>query len=434
MAKNKGPQADVEQKLKTKYDRKMEERKKQEIKDKRKTRFMQVGAIVIGVGIIAAIAGSIVISAVDKHNAINSPYVTIGSYEITEPEYNYYYSATVNNYVSTYSPILSYIGLDTSVDFDEQQYSENLTWKDLFDQMTVEQIKQTKALLDDAAAHEFTHDTTEEYANILSSFSSSAESQSLSLSDFYTTSYGPYATEKRLEPYIKDNILAEAYYNELLSQNVPTDQEIKDYYAEHTQEYDKVDYKSFIVKADIAEDATDEDIERAMLEAKKKADAMMEARQAGEDFKALALENAAEEDKETYQDTETDATLNEGRVYSGIVSTISGWLFDEGRAEGDITVLEDTTDHQYYVLEFINRYYDDATDSTISDTISAERVAQYITGLEESYTVTDNKGDLKYLTVDLSAETTEDAAVAEDTTGAEDTTTVEDATEADTAE
>jgi len=152
--------------------------------------------------------------------------------------------------------------------------------------MTVEQIKQTKALLDDAAAHEFTHDTTEEYANILSSFSSSAESQSLSLSDFYTTSYGPYATEKRLEPYIKDNILAEAYYNELLSQNVPTDQEIKDYYAEHTQEYDKVDYKSFIVKADIAEDATDEDIERAMLEAKKKADAMMEARQAGAPYPA----------------------------------------------------------------------------------------------------------------------------------------------------
>ncbi len=434
MAKNKEPQKDVEQKVKTKYERKMEERKKQEIKDKRKTRIMQVGAIVIGVGIIAAIAGSIVISTVDKHNAINSPYVTIGSYEITEPEYNYYYSATVNNYVFTYSPILSYIGLDTSVDFDEQQYSDNLTWKDLFDQMTVEQIKQTKALLDDAAAHEFTHDTTEEYANILSSFSSSAESQSLSLSDFYTTSYGPYATEKRLEPYIKDNILAEAYYNELLSQNVPTDQEIKDYYAEHTQEYDKVDYKSFIVKADIAEDATDEDIERAMLEAKKKADAMMEARQAGEDFKALALENAAEEDKETYQDTETDATLNEGRVYSGIVSTISGWLFDEGRAEGDVTVLEDTTDHQYYVLEFINRYYDDATDSTISDTISAERVAQYITGLEESYAVTDNKGDLKYLTVDLSAETTEDAATAEDTTGAEDTTAGEDATEADTAE
>ncbi len=422
MAKNKEPQTDVEQKVKTKYDRKMEERKKQEIKDKRKVRIMQAGAIVVGVGIVAAIAGSIIVSAVNKHNAVNSPYVTIGSYEITEPEYNYYYSATVNNYVSTYSPILSYIGLDTSVDFDKQQYSENMTWKDLFDQMAVEQIKQTKALLDDAAAHGFTHDTTEEYANVLSSFSASAESQNLSLSDYYATSYGPYATEKRLEPYIKNNILAEAYYNELLSQNVPTDQEIKDYYAEHTQEYDKVDYRSFIVKADIVEGAADEDIEKAMSEAEKKANAMMEARQAGGDFKALALENAAEEDKATYQDTETDATLNEGRVYSGIVSTISDWLFEEGRAEGDITVLEDTTDHQYYVVEFVNRYYDSATDATISDTIAAERVAQYMVGLEESYTVTDNKGNLKYLTVDSGTGTTEDTAAGEDSTAVEDTT------------
>ncbi|NLL77681.1 MAG: hypothetical protein GX235_10625 [Clostridiales bacterium] len=408
MAKNKEPQTDIEQKAKTKYDRKMEERKKQEIKDKRKQRIMQVGAIVIGLGIIAAIAGSIVVSILDKHEALNSPYVTIGNYEVTQPEYEYYYSTTVNNYLSTYSPILSYIGLDPSVDFDKQQYTEDMTWKDLFDQMTVEQIKQTKALLDDAEANQFSYDITEEYANILSSISAQAQKQNLSVSDYYADAYGPYATEKRLEPYIKDNILAQAYYNELLTQNVPTNQDIKDYYAEHTKEYDKVDYRSFIVKADIADGATDEEKEKAMLKAKQKADAMMEARKAGADFKELALENASEKDKATYQDTESDATLNEGRVYSGIVSTISGWLFEEGRTEGDITVLEDKTDHQYYVVEFANRYYDEATDKTISDTIAAERVAEYISKLEEPYSVTDNKGNLKYLTIDPNEEITDD--------------------------
>lgn len=431
MANNNQPQTDAGQKAKTKYDRKIEERKKQEAKDKRQAKILQIGAIIIGIAIIAAIIISIVVSVWNKNKALNSPYVTIGNYEITEPEYNYYYSATVNNYLATYSPILSYIGLDPSVSFDEQQYTEDMTWKDMFDGLTIEQIKQTKVIIDDAAAHQFTYDDTERYANIVSSVNTEAEAKGLSVSDYYKTTYGPYATEKILEPFIKEGILAAGYYEELMKQNAPTEQEIKDYYAEHVIDYDKVDYRSFTFAADVAEDASEEEIDRAMLDIKKKAEAMMEARQGGADFKELCLENASEDTKATYEDTENDASLNEGRSYSGLPEAIADWMFEDGRAEGDIAVLEDVEGHQYYVVEFVNRYYDEADDENISNTIAGERVAEYIAELAKTYTVTDNSGELKYLTIDMSADTEEDAAedAAGDTpaeeTAAEETDTAE---------
>ena len=70
----------------------------------------------------------------------------------------------MNNYINTYGSFISYLGLDTSVDFDKQQYDETKTWKDYFDQMTVdEQIKPIFALLDEAQKNGFTYDAAEDY-------------------------------------------------------------------------------------------------------------------------------------------------------------------------------------------------------------------------------------------------------------------------------
>ena len=42
-----------------------------------------------------------------------------------------------------------------------------------------------------------------------------------------TTIYGEYATEKNMEPYLKEGILSNAYYDHLIEQNAPGAQEIK---------------------------------------------------------------------------------------------------------------------------------------------------------------------------------------------------------------
>ncbi|MBR6769737.1 MAG: hypothetical protein IKM28_00560 [Lachnospiraceae bacterium] len=63
-------------------------------------------------------------------------------------------------------------------------------------------------------------------------------------------------------------------------------------------------------------------------------------------------------------------------------------------------MVEDSSSNQYYVVEFVNRYYDEADDETISSTLSAERADEYLTALAEGYEVTDRKGELKFLTVE----------------------------------
>ena len=85
-----------------------------------------------------------------------------------------------------------------------------------------------------------------------------------------------------MEPFIKDGLLANEYYNHLIEQNAPETQEIKDYYAENVQNFDRVDYHSFSFPANAGADASEEDLNKAMADAKNKTDAMMEARKRGE--------------------------------------------------------------------------------------------------------------------------------------------------------
>ena len=220
-----------------------------------------------------------------------------------------------------------------------------------------------------------------------------------------------------MEPIIRENLMAGAYYNKLVEDNAPSEDEVKAYYEENQQSYDRVDYRSFVFKNDLADDASEDEIADAMEELKTKADAMMEARKGGDDFEELCIQNAAEEDKANYEDAETEYCLSEGRRYAGVASTISDWLFEENRAEGDITVLEDEANHRYYVVEFIKRYFDEADNESISDTIASQRTSEYVSGLIANYPVEDIKGNLKYLTVN-----NEDEASDESTDEAEENT------------
>lgn len=403
MAKNKKPQTNSGNKARTKYEIKMEERKKQEEKDKRDAKMLRIGSIAICAVIIAAIVISIAASIMNKKAATKDAYVTIGNHSVTKLEYDYYYSLLKSNYMTNYASILSYMGVDASQDLDNQQYTEEMTYKDYFDQLTVDQLKQTKALADDAKANQFSYDDAEDYANILSGIEAGAKAAGVSESNYYTSMYGKYATKKNIEPFIREGLLAEEYYNYLIEQNTPGEQEIKDYYAENVQNFDRVDYHSFSFPANAGADASEEDLNKAMEDAKNKADAMMEARKEGTGFKELCHENASEENKAVYENEETNPSLREGAYYSSTPQSISGWLYEDGRKEGDIAVLEDADNNQYYVVEFVKRYYDEADDENISNMISSEKVSEYIQGKMENYTVTDLKGELKYLILEDAA-------------------------------
>lgn len=404
MAKKTAPEENSEQKVMTKYDRKMAARKAQEEKDKRDDKIFKIVSSLIGILLILAVVISIGTSVINKQSALKGTYITVGDKSVSRLEFDYYYNASVNDYLNTYGSLLPYMGLDTTQDFADQAYDENLTWKDMFDQRAVQQMMQIYALKDDAAANGFTYDAAAEYAERAASYEQAASAAGVTESEYYKNIFGQYATKNNIAPFIKDGILAAAYYNHLIETNAPSAEEIEAYYNENPQNYDKVDYRSFVFDAEISEDASEDDIAKAMSEIEEKADAFVKSRQSGSDFEELCIQNASDEVKADYEDPDTEYCLSEGQYRAYMPSVISSWLYEDGRKEGDIAALVSEEYHQYYVVEFVNKYYDaEESDAEISDLIASDNTTEYIANLTEAYAIGDEKGRLKYLTIDTTA-------------------------------
>ena len=101
MAKNTVPEGNYEQKVQTKYDRKMEACKVQKEKEKKQENLTKVITIAIVAALVILIGGSVGYSIGRKSLAINGAYIEVGEYKVSQLEYDYYYQSTVNSYMMT---------------------------------------------------------------------------------------------------------------------------------------------------------------------------------------------------------------------------------------------------------------------------------------------------------------------------------------------
>ena len=239
-------------KVVTRYDRRMEKRKKEEEKERRSWKRFKIVSIIILAAVAVSIVFSIGTSFYNRYTVLNQTYFQVGDHDITRLEYNYYFNNVYSNYLSMYGSYVSMMGLDTTVDLDEQTYpgNENMTWKDYFDQSAVEQIQQIKAMADEARENGFEYDSSEDMASYETEIAAQAESASVSESEYYALMYGDYATPSRIETFVEENLLASAYYNHLVEENQPADDEITAYYEENKNSYDTVTYRSFYFEVD----------------------------------------------------------------------------------------------------------------------------------------------------------------------------------------
>lgn len=370
---------DNTKKVVTKYDKKVQERKRQEAQEIRNKKIFKISSIVVVIAIIIGIASYFVV----RHNNIYGEYITVGDNEITKIEFDYYYNDTANNYISSYSSYLSYIGLDTSKSYADQESPYGMTWDEYFKQGAVELLKQTKALVADSKAKDFKYDVTSDYNSFNDSINQAASSASESLKAYYKTRFGTYATESNLESVIKEYLTATAYYSQLAEKNTPSDTEITAYYEANKDKYDSYDYRMLSVST---EDAANEMLAKVQDETS---------------FATLCKTYASDSEKSKYESE--DASLVKGTLSSSAI--YSSWLYDSSRKAGDKTVVADSDNGVYYVLYFVNRYFDDATNKTISDTIINDAVTNYVKTLTDKYTVTDNHNHLKYLSLPTESET-----------------------------
>ena len=377
VTENKEQKEQTEQKVMTKYDRKVQKRKEEKEKEKKEERISTTVGIVFLVALVCLVASF----PIRTYLATHETYVVINGEEVNKVEFDYVYNTSKNNYITQYGSYLSYFGLDTSKDLSTQMYSETLTWQDYFEQNAVESLKQNKALMAEAKAAGFTYDTTDEYNTFKETIKTSAASAGISEKEYVRSIYGSYATMGRIEEYVKNDMVMNAYYQKLQEDNAPGDDEIQSYYEENKATYDSVDYRLTTIEADLPTEPTElaDPVEETAADTTGSTDGTAAtdstqdtAYQPSDAEIAKAMEDAKVLADDAEQTVAKDGEAHENEKKSSVNYLISDWLFDDARKAGDTTVITNDNSHCYYVVAFEKRYLDETPSADVRVIIPTE--------------------------------------------------------------
>lgn len=367
----------TEQKVMTKYDRKVQKRKEEKEKEKKEERISTAIGIVVLVALVCLVASF----PIRTYLATHETYVVVNGEAVNKVEFDYQYNLTKNNYITQYGSYLTYFGLDTSKDLSTQMYSDTLTWQDYFEQNAVESLKQNKALMAEAKAAGFTYDTTDEYNTFKETIKTSAASAGISEKEYVRSIYGSYATMGRIEEYVKNDMVMNAYYQKLQEDNAPSDDEIQSYYEENKATYDSVDYRLTTIEADLPTEPTElaDPVEETAADTTGTTDGTAAtdstqdtAYQPSDAEIAKAMEDAKVLADDAEQTVAKDGEAHENEKKSSVNYLISDWLFDDARKAGDTTVITNDNSHSYYAVAFEKRYLDETPSADVRVIIPTE--------------------------------------------------------------
>lgn len=377
VTENKEQKEQTEQKVMTKYDRKVQKRKEEKEKEKKEERISTTVGIVFLVALVCLVASF----PIRTYLATHETYVVINGEEVNKVEFDYAYNTSKNNYITQYGSYLSYFGLDTSKDLSTQMYSDTLTWQDYFEQNAVESLKQNKALMEEAKAAGFTYDTTDEYNTFKETIKTSAAAAGVSDKEYVRSIYGSYATMGRIEEYVKNDMVMNAYYQKLQEDNAPSDDEIQSYYEENKATYDSVDYRLTTIEADLPTEPTElaDPVEETAADTTGTTDGTAAtdttqdtAYQPSDAEIAKAMDDAKVLADDAEQTVAKDGEAHENEKKSSVNYMISDWLFDDARKAGDTTVITNDNSHCYYVVAFEKRYLDETPSADVRVIIPTE--------------------------------------------------------------
>lgn len=367
----------TEQKVMTKYDRKVQKRKEEKEKEKKEERISTAIGIVVLVALVCLVASF----PIRTYLATHETYVVVNGEAVNKVEFDYQYNLTKNNYITQYGSYLTYFGLDTSKDLSTQMYSDTLTWQDYFEQNAVESLKQNKALMAEAKAAGFTYDTTDEYNTFKETIKTSAAAAGISEKEYVRSIYGSYATMGRIEEYVKNDMVMNAYYQKLQEDNAPSDDEIQSYYEENKATYDSVDYRLTTIEADLPTEPTElaDPVEETAADTTGTTDGTAAtdstqdtAYQPSDAEIAKAMEDAKVLADDAEQTVAKDGEAHENEKKSSVNYLISDWLFDDARKAGDTTVITNDNSHCYYAVAFEKRYLDETPSADVRVIIPTE--------------------------------------------------------------
>lgn len=342
-----------EKKVVTKYDLKMQ-RKDEE---RKKARRDELVSRITGIAVVVLLFCLVVSFPIRSYLTINGTFIEVAGEKVSRLEFEYNYNLMKNSYITQNSYYLSMFGIDLSGDLSTQMYTDTLTFQDYFEQLAVENIASNKALRDKMNEAGFTYDTTEEYAKYEEALKEAAADAGMTEKAYIQQLYGTYATASRVKGFVTDTMKLSAYYEQVSQEKTPSEADIQAYYGEHADDYDSVDYRVITINAELPTEPTDLADPADETEGTEGSDADA-AYQPSEAEIEFAMGEARESAEAALEDIIRLGDLKENVKRSAVASLLRDWLFDSERKAGDTTVIENTTSHFYYAVEFEGRSLD----------------------------------------------------------------------------
>lgn len=341
----------------------MDKRAQAEAKAAAERRKSNIKYTVVGIVVVLVLALVFVINSAWLSRTVTA--VTIDGEDYSIAELNYYYSASYMNFYNTYYDYVSYgMFFDPAESLADQDYSEDMTWREYFLDTAVQTMVEVQVLNEAAEAAGFvlSEEYEAQYAAAVENFQTQwALYGYSSLQQYINMCYGKGVTMEMLEEQLYRNYIASAYSEEMFNSYEYTTEELDAYYAENADTYDMITY-SYVSTTDGSLDV--EAIAAAVN---------------GTDEAAFAEYMTAN------YEGEEPATL----TYDGanLNTTYSEWLLDEARQPGDAAAFTSESGTSYTVM-FVQR--DDnnyptvsfrhvlinAVDADADGSFSAEEIAQ----------------------------------------------------------
>ena len=327
--------------------------------------------IIIALTLFVLCTSFVLLSLYERNKTIKTPIMTVGQHNVTKIEYSFYYNTVVNNFYNTYSNYLDIMNLDFSSDLYSQDcYFDGYdSWGAFFDEATDTALQTKISLYEDSKKNNYEYDYSKEYKNFKEQIKNQATSKNIKLSKMYETLFGQYANEKLIKQYYIEYVTATAYENYLLENTSTSDEEIEEYYQNNTKDYDNVTYREYVLYADIKDDYSEDEIKKAMSDAKEKAITFYDAVYDEDTFINLCVDYSGNEEYKT-----KDLSLFKDKSYKEVSGTISEWLFNCSE-EKQTTIIEDNNNHSYHIVYFINRERDETRAVSIRQILIAPEIS-----------------------------------------------------------
>lgn len=301
--------------------------------------------------------------------------VTVGGESLTNKELQIHYGMQYINFMNSYGYYAAAFGLDTTKPLNQQDsYIEGLTWEQMFLMAALEEYQQIAALAEKAKAEGVTL-PEEERASLDEHYASLAEmAQSngfASADELIRADLGPGADLETYKKYLETEILA-GYYRQSIQDGITwTEDDLKEYYDTHPEEFEgvgtdttNVNVRHILFLSDADEDGTATDEEKAAAKAKAEAMLAEYLKDPTEDrFAELAGAN-----------TEDPGSKDNGGLYEDVypgqmVQTFNDWCFDAARKTGDTGLVE--TEYGFHVMYFVKH-----TDTYYWKTLAEEKYVE----------------------------------------------------------